>query len=119
MVFSVIIGVLTLWWDCVYFSHLTSDLEAARKAQNEENGEEAVRSGLWERVKQKRKLRNLSPEHDPMLRIPFWILMPATTLCFICCLVRAYILVEDFVSLRELPPSAYATVDWTLYLPLL
>ena len=31
--------------------------------------------------------------------------------------IRAYILVEDFIGLRELPESAFETVVWTEYLP--
>jgi len=30
---------------------------------------------------------------------------------------RLYIIVEGLVSLRALPPSAYATVDWTFFIP--
>lgn len=32
------------------------------------------------------------------------------------CLARAYILADDFISLRQLPKSVLKTVPWTQYL---
>ena len=58
-------------------------------------------------------IRNNSPEEDPMLYIPLRYWFPATVTCATYSLVRSYILVEDFVSLRSLPASAYTLVDWT------
>ena len=62
-------------------------------------------------------IRNNSPAEDPMLYIPLKFWFPSTALCVIYCVVRLYILVEDLVSLRSLPASAYTLVDWTRYLP--
>ena len=63
------------------------------------------------------RARNNSPEDDPMQYIPLRFWFPATVLSAMYCLVRAYVLVEDIVSLRSLPASAYTMVDWTRYLP--
>lgn len=38
-------------------------------------------------------------------------------MCAFYCLARAYMLAEDFISLRRLPNSVYETVPWTQYLP--
>ena len=38
-------------------------------------------------------------------------------MCAFYCLARAYILAEDFISLRRLPNSIFETVPWTQYLP--
>lgn len=62
-------------------------------------------------------LRNISPDADPARRIPLVTLIPTTVLCFLYAFSRAYILVADLISLRQLPTSAYETVDWGQYAP--
>jgi hypothetical protein len=57
-------------------------------------------------------MRNLSPDHDPMLAIPVRIWLPTTVLCIIYCFSRAYILIEDVIALRSLPKSAFQMIDW-------
>ena len=53
--------------------------------------------------------------HPPTIPLPF--LIPATIWCALYSLARAIILIEDIIGLRSLPASAYATVEWTNYLP--
>jgi hypothetical protein len=65
------------------------------------------------------RMRNISPDHDPMLSIPVRIWLPTTALCFMYTIARAYILIEDFLGLRSLPKSAFQTVDWAEYSPIL
>lgn len=62
-------------------------------------------------------LRNNSPRHDPAYDVPLKALIPVTTAGAVYCIARAYILLEDFVNLRALPPSAYDTVQWSGYFP--
>jgi hypothetical protein len=62
-------------------------------------------------------MRNNSPDHDPALETPLRMLIPASTLCFLYGLSRIYILAEDFIGLRELPSSAFDTVNWSGFLP--
>jgi hypothetical protein len=62
-------------------------------------------------------LRNASPDKDPNLAVPLRLIVPVTFFCFFYCLFRGYILVEDLMSLRSLPESAFATVDWSKYIP--
>lgn len=62
-------------------------------------------------------LRNISPVEDDQLDIPLRFLIPITFLCVFYSIFRAYILVEDIIGLRELPVSAYQSVNWSLYLP--
>lgn len=50
-------------------------------------------------------------------KVPRPLLVIAATMSVIYFWARLYILVEDFVSLRALPPSAFATVAWTRNLP--
>jgi hypothetical protein len=62
-------------------------------------------------------LRNASPDKDPNLDVPIRLIMPVTFFCIFYCLFRGYILVEDIIGLRSLPESAFATVDWSKYIP--
>lgn len=62
-------------------------------------------------------LRNNSSGHDPSLTVPLKALIPITVAGACYCIARAYILLEDFINLRALPPSAYDTVNWSGFLP--
>ena len=62
-------------------------------------------------------LRNITADKDPAFSLPLKILFPAIFCASLYSFARLYILVEDVVSLRSLPPSAYETVDWTQFLP--
>lgn len=64
-------------------------------------------------------MRNLSSSRDPALAIPVRLWIPTTALCCMYCFSRAYILAEDFAGLRALPASAYETVNWSQYSPIL
>ncbi len=63
------------------------------------------------------KLRNNSPDHDPLLTIPLRVWVPVTIVCFLYCVSRAYILIEDAIGLRQLPVSAFETVEWAEFVP--
>jgi hypothetical protein len=63
------------------------------------------------------RLRNNSPGHDPALNIPLIALVPVTAIGACYCFARAYILLEDILNLRALPPSAYDSVNWSSFLP--
>ncbi len=62
-----------------------------------------------------RRISNLSPYQDPNFdtRLRFWI--PATLLCMTYSVARAFIIVEDFASLRRQPVGTYEVVDWGQY----
>jgi hypothetical protein len=60
---------------------------------------------------------NNSPDKDPQLDVPLAFLIPTSFLCVIYVLFRGYILLEDLIGLRSLPPSAYETVSWAHFLP--
>lgn len=62
-------------------------------------------------------IRNISPNKDPKLVVPFEVLIPISLFSGMYCLCRAYILVEDIIGLRKLPSSAFQTVDWSKYIP--
>ncbi|MCJ1386696.1 hypothetical protein MMC17_009822 [Xylographa soralifera] len=62
-------------------------------------------------------LRNNSLNQDPALTVPLRALIPLTILCAIYTIFRAYILIEDVLSLRLLPASTFETVSWAGYLP--
>ncbi|KAL2822218.1 hypothetical protein BDW59DRAFT_149588 [Aspergillus cavernicola] len=63
------------------------------------------------------KIRNVHPSKDPRLDLPLLVLGPMSIICALYCLSRTYILVEDFVGLRDLPKSAFQTVEWSVYVP--
>lgn len=63
------------------------------------------------------RLRNNSRTHDPAFDVPLKALFPMTALGFLYVIARTCILVEDVLSLRSLPPSAYDTVNWSGFLP--
>jgi hypothetical protein len=63
------------------------------------------------------KPRNISTPLDSELKGHLSILIPMTIGCAIYCILRLYILVEDIIGLRDLPPSAFKTVEWTKYIP--
>lgn len=63
------------------------------------------------------KYRNNSPDNDPALEVPLRILIPMTALCAFYSLFRVYFLLEDLLSLRALPPSAFKTVSWPNWFP--
>ena len=49
--------------------------------------------------------------------VPLWRLITGVVIAIVYGLARAYLLVEAFVALRALPPSAYQSVNWTAVLP--
>ncbi|KAF2843515.1 hypothetical protein M501DRAFT_925039 [Patellaria atrata CBS 101060] len=49
--------------------------------------------------------------------IPLRSILITTPLCALYTISRAYILIEDIVGLRALPPSSFQTVEWTQFLP--
>ncbi len=61
--------------------------------------------------------RNNSPDRDPALEIPPRVLIPLTLSCAAYCVFRAYILVEDVLGLRRLPPEVFKTVIWSNWFP--
>ena len=62
-------------------------------------------------------IRNLTFPRDPLMDIPLRVLVPVTVPAAIYCFARAYIVIEGFIGLRALPPSAYQSVDWTFITP--
>jgi hypothetical protein len=60
---------------------------------------------------------NNTQDKDPLCDVPLRGLLFITPLCVLYSFFRAFILIEDLVAFRELPMSAYKTVDWTLYFP--
>jgi hypothetical protein len=64
------------------------------------------------------KMRNVlllsTPENSGL---PLRLMLPVSFICTFYCIFRAYIFIEDAISLRSLPSSAYVTVDWSQYIP--
>ncbi|KAH8797341.1 hypothetical protein F5884DRAFT_253990 [Xylogone sp. PMI_703] len=63
------------------------------------------------------KIRNISPDKDPLLTVPLVVLIPISIINAVYCISRGYLLVEDVIGLRKLPTSAFQTVDWSKYIP--
>ncbi|KAJ9602090.1 hypothetical protein H2200_013450 [Cladophialophora chaetospira] len=49
--------------------------------------------------------------------VPWWRIPASIIVAIVYSICRLYVLVESFVALRELPPSAYQQVDWGRWLP--
>lgn len=104
------------WYQRLWLPYRTSHDPAPEKAESAPR----TRSSNWFRRQAQNAIswmRNNSPDHDPAMETPLRMLIPATALCFLYSFSRIYVLVEDFIGLRELPTSAFDTVDWSRYLP--
>ncbi|KAF2651426.1 hypothetical protein K491DRAFT_606887 [Lophiostoma macrostomum CBS 122681] len=55
--------------------------------------------------------------HVPKLPVPLRTVLVSTPVLGLYVIFRMYILVEDAISLRRLPESAYAGIDWTQVIP--
>lgn len=64
-------------------------------------------------------MRNMDPDQDPALRTSALVWFLASLLSATYVLSRGYVLVEDIIGLRSLPPSAYDTVNWGQFSPIL
>lgn len=64
-----------------------------------------------------RALRNNSLQKDPALEIPLKALLPVYLVAVCYCTSRTYVLLADVVEMRRLPPSAFATVNWSQFFP--
>ena len=62
-------------------------------------------------------LKNNSYPHDPAKDIPLKAIIPILGCCVVYCLSRGYVIIEAFINLRALPPSAYKSVNWAAFLP--
>ena len=62
-------------------------------------------------------IKNNSSDRNPAFDVPFRSLVFITPLCATYGLFRAFMLIEDIISLRELPESAFVAVQWTSYFP--
>lgn len=62
-------------------------------------------------------IRNNSATKDPTFYIPLRILLPIYVIAVFYCHARTYVFVADFMELRSLPASAYATVNWQKFWP--
>lgn len=63
------------------------------------------------------KLRNNSNRDDHALDVPLKAILPMCMLGAFYCTSRAYILLEDLLSLRALPATAYQSIDWSGFIP--
>ena len=61
--------------------------------------------------------QKLAVQSDPDLSVPMKAALPLTLIAVFYCVTRAYVLIEDVVSLRSLPSTAYQTVQWSQFLP--
>ena len=55
--------------------------------------------------------------YNPRSQIPVAALLPVIFCSAVYIISRAYIILESFIDLRALPPSAYQTVDWSAFIP--
>ena len=55
--------------------------------------------------------------YNPRSQIPLAALLPVIFCSAVYIISRAYIILESFIDLRALPPSAYQTVAWSAFIP--
>ena len=63
------------------------------------------------------RYHNNSPTKDPHLYVPIRSLLLGLPFMALYCICRAILLLEDVISLRELPASTFKNVSWTQFLP--
>lgn len=64
-----------------------------------------------------RTIKNNCSDKDPAYNLSARILYFTTPFCALYTIFRAFILLEDVLSLRQLPASTFVTIDWGEYLP--
>jgi hypothetical protein len=57
------------------------------------------------------RIRNISPDQDPEMALPLYVIVPVTTICALYTMCRAYFYIEDYLSLRVQPAGVYVTVN--------
>ena len=62
-------------------------------------------------------IRNNTVGQEPEKTIRLTALLPITVCAGVYAIARAYVLLEDLMNLRALPPTAYQTVQWSLFIP--
>ena len=63
------------------------------------------------------RLRNNTVPHDPVMDVPLRTIIPVTLFGGIYMFARGYVIIEGFINLRALPPSAYQSIDWNVFIP--
>ncbi|KAL2016206.1 hypothetical protein VTK56DRAFT_4063 [Thermocarpiscus australiensis] len=58
-----------------------------------------------------KSLRNISPDGDPDMELPLYIIIPFLPATFLYILCRVFFYVEDFVSIRQQPVGAYTAMN--------
>lgn len=61
--------------------------------------------------------RNKCPDKDPHYDVPIRSLLITTPLCALYCIFRAFIILEDLISFRDLPASTFMAIEWSTYVP--
>jgi len=118
------LAAITLYWVVdVYSWHLHSFVRRFTKRDKpyQKSDTEIVipvpRSRLNGRIRScPAHFRNNSSLYDSHMDIPLKALIPVTLLGIGYYVARAYVILEDWINLRALPPSAYATVSWSAFL---
>ncbi|KAF2476621.1 uncharacterized protein BDR25DRAFT_252761 [Lindgomyces ingoldianus] len=64
-----------------------------------------------------RHAKNKTPDIDPEYDVPIRSLVVTLPLCALYSIFRLCILLEDFISFRRLPATAFMAIDWSTYLP--
>jgi len=116
---TIMVCILVTWAVEVWGWRVTSTLESS--LEKVEIEEPATNRSRWHPKARLRRfaarLRNTTEPFDPMMDVPLRALVPVTLAASIYIFARAYVIVEGFVNLRALPPSAYDSVNWTAFFP--
>jgi len=117
--------VVLYWLSDWYAWHLHPALKHCFTTSLSRSQLEDPESGILPKTSERRRrflnaaasLKYNSEGHDPALGIPLKALIPITVLGAVYWVFRGYILLEDFISLRSQPLSAYESISWSGFIP--
>ena len=100
------------------------DLELKRNGKqsfsSKSNEEDSTILPRWSTIRRVKRITSwVTSTRTPrghIMDVPLRALIPVTLLVAIYSFARTFIILQGFISLRALSPSAYQSVDWSLYL---
>ena len=119
---TLMVCILGTWGVEVYAWRIDLELERNEKRTfSNKLSKDSTNLPRWSTIRRVKRIaswvRSTRTPRGQIVDIPLRALIPVTLLAAIYTFARTFIIIEGFVSLRALPPSAYQSVDWTLYLP--
>jgi hypothetical protein len=88
------------------------------RSENHDAEKACLPFGMFETFRgHTQRLPRLGEKHDPSLQIGIMKFIFFSTLAGTYAICRIFILLEDWISIRSVPPSIYESVEWSRFLP--